>query len=134
MKNHKLAKSIADCSFSMIRAMLDYKRRWYTRKLIVIDRWYPSSQTCNCCGYKYDSVHYDDVNWNLGIRYWICHNCNSRLDRDANAAVNIRIEGLRMLDRAGTAQIQACGEDSSIIEIQSRSSMKQENNASLTCD
>lgn len=120
LKNHKLAKSIADCSFSMIRSMLNYKCRWYNRQLVIIDRWNPSSKTCNCCGYIMK-------NWNLGIREWTCPNCNTRHDRDINAAKNILDEGLNILDRAGTAQIQACGEDNSFVEIHSRSSVKQEN-------
>lgn len=133
LKNHKLAKSINDCSFSTIRRMLDYKCRWHNRKLVVIDRWYPSSQICNCCGYKYNSVHYDNIPWNPSIRNWMCYNCNSHLDRDINAAINIKNEGLNMLDRAGTARIQACGEDSSDL-LDLRSSLKQENYTSLTCN
>ena len=133
MKNHKLAKSITDCSFSTIRRMLDYKCRWHNRKLIVIDRWYPSSQTCNCCGYKYNSIHYNNIPWNPSIRNWMCHNCNSHLDRDINAAINIKNEGLRILDRTGTAQIEACGEDSSDL-LDFRSSLKQENHTLKTCD
>ena len=133
MKNHKLAKSITDCSFSTIRRMLDYKCRWHNRKLVVIDRWYPSSQTCNCCGYKYNSVHYNNIPWNPSIRNWMCHNCNSHLDRDINAAINIKNEGLKILDRTGTAQIEACGEDSSDL-LDLRSSLKQENHTLKTCD
>lgn len=133
LKNHKLAKSITDCSFSTIRRMLDYKCRWYNRKLVVINRWYPSSQTCNCCGYKYNSDHYNNTSWNPSIRNWICRNCNSHLDRDINAAINIKNEGLRILDGTGTALIEACGEDSSDLS-DLRSSMKQENHTSLTCD
>ena len=130
MKNHKLAKSIADCSFSMIRRMLDYKCRWHNRKLVVIDRWYPSSRTCNCCGYEYDPVHYNNIKLNQGIRNWICHACKTALDRDLNAAKNILNEGLRILDTVGTTEIQACGEDSSVSVLKHRSSTKQENHTS----
>lgn len=101
LKNHCQAKSIADCSFSMIRSMLDYKCRWYGRQLVVIDRWFPSSQTCNCCGYKYNPEHYNGIKWNQNIRNWICHECGTNLDRDINAAINIKNEGLRMLDKQG---------------------------------
>lgn len=128
MKNHCQAKSIADCSFSMIRSMIDYKCRWYGRQLVVIDRWFPSSQTCSCCGYKYDPIHYNNVKWNQNIRNWVCHNCRTGLDRDINAAINIKNEGLRMLDRVGTTQIQACGERSSVSEMKHSCSMKQETN------
>lgn len=127
MKNHKLSKSIADCSFSMIRSMLDYKCKWYGRQLIVINRWSPTSKTCNSCSYIMKD-------WNLGIREWICPNCHTKHDRDINAAKNILDEGMKILDRAGTARIEACGVDSSAVEIQSRSTMKQESHPSLAGD
>lgn len=125
MKNHKLAKSIADCSFSMIRSMLTYKCSWHNRQLVVIDRWNPSSKTCNCCGHIMK-------NWNLGIREWTCPNCNTHHDRDINAARNILDEGLRILDTVGTTDC-ACGGDSSVL-FESRSSMKQENRKSATVE
>lgn len=118
MKNHKLAKSIADCSFSTIRRMLEYKCKWHNRKLVVIDRWSPSSKTCNCCGHIMKE-------WNLGIREWICPNCRTEHDRDVNAAKNILNEGMKILDTVETTE-SACGVDSSVVEIQSRSTLKQE--------
>lgn len=118
MKNHKLAKSIADCSFSMIRRMLEYKCLWHNKKLIIIDRWFPSSKTCSCCGHKIGSMP-------LSVREWICPSCGASHDRDINAAVNIKNEGLRILDTAGTAG-SACGVDSSNSEISLRSTKKQE--------
>ena len=127
MKNHRLAKSIADCSFSMIRRILAYKCKWYDRQLIVIDRWSPTSKTCSECGYVMK-------NWNLGIREWDCPNCHTHHDRDINAAKNILNEGIKILDRAGTAQIEACGEDSLVAEIQSKSTMKQENQHTIVVD
>jgi putative transposase len=127
MKNHKLAKSIADCSFSMIRSMLDYKCRWYDRKLIVIDRWSPTSKTCSCCGHVMKD-------WNLGIREWTCPNCHTNHDRDINAAQNILSKGMKILDTVGTTGIHACGEDSSVVEIQSRSFVKRENQLSSAVD
>ena len=110
MKNHRLAKSIADCSFSMIRGTLDYKCKWYGRQLLVIDRWSPTSKTCSKCGHVMKD-------WNLSIREWICPNCHTRHDRDVNAAKNILNEGMKILDRAGTALIEACGEQSSVSEM-----------------
>ena len=118
MKNHKLAKSIADCSFSMIRRMLEYKCKWNNRQLIVIDRWSPSSKTCNNCGHIMKD-------WNLGIREWDCLKCGKHHDRDINAAKNILDEGMTILDTVGTMG-SACGVDSSVVEIQSRSTVKQE--------
>lgn len=118
MKNHKLAKSIADCSFSMIRRMLEYKCKWHNRPLIVIDRWSPTSKKCSECGYIMKD-------WNLGIREWNCPNCGTRHDRDVNAAKNILDEGMKILDTVGTTD-SACGVDSSVVNIQSRSTLKQE--------
>jgi putative transposase len=118
MKNHKLAKSIADCSFSMIRRMLEYKCKWYGRHLILIDRWSPTSKKCSECGYIMKD-------WNLGIREWDCLNCGTHHDRDVNAAKNILDEGMKILDTVGTAD-SACGVDSSVVNIQSRSTLKQE--------
>ena len=126
LKNHKLAKSIADCSFSMIRKMLEYKCQWYNRKLVVIDRWSPTSKKCNCCGHIMKD-------WNLGIREWDCPNCGTYHDRDINAAKNILDESMKILDTVETTD-SACGGDSSVVEIQSRSSMKQENQLSLAVD
>lgn len=124
MKNHTLSKSIADCSFSMIRGMLEYKCLWYNRQFIVIDRWVPSSKTCNNC------VHVMK-DWNLGIREWDCPKCGMHHDRDINAAKNILDEGMKTLDTVGTTD-SACGVDSSVVEIQSRSTLKQESPLSLT--
>ena len=118
MKNHNLAKSIADCSFSMIRRMLEYKCKWHNRQLIVINRWSPSSKTCNSCGHIM-------TEWNLGIREWDCPNCGTHHDRDVNAAKNILDEGMKILDTVGTTG-SACEVDSSVVEIQYRSTVKQE--------
>ena len=94
VKNHKLAKSIADVSFSTFCNMLDYKARWYGRTYIKISRFYPSSKLCNCCGYKNTTL-------TLADREWECPNCHTLLDRDKNAALNILDEGLKILNKAG---------------------------------
>ena len=90
MKNHHLAKSVADASFSEIRRMLTYKCEWYWKNLVVIDRWEPTSKKCNHCGYIVDK-------FDLGIREWTCPHCHAHHDRDINAAHNILEEGLRIL-------------------------------------
>lgn len=84
-------KRIGDVSWSEFRRMLTYKSRWYGKDLSVIDRYYPSSQICHVCGHRDDKKSED-------IRSWICPNCNSELDRDINAAINILNEGLRLLN------------------------------------
>lgn len=86
-------KRVGDVSWSEFRRILTYKCEWYGKKLSVIDRYYPSSQICHYCGHR-DGKKSED------IRFWICPNCNSELDRDLNAAINILNEGLRILQVA----------------------------------
>ena len=83
-------KRVGDVSWSEFRRMLTYKSQWYGKELSVIDRYYPSSQICHVCGHR-DGKKSED------IRNWTCPNCNSELDRDINAAINILNEGLRLL-------------------------------------
>lgn len=94
VKNHDLAKSISDCGWYELTRQLTYKAEWNNRQYIKIDRFYASSQTCNCCGY----VNKDTKD--LSVREWICPKCGSVHDRDINAAINILNEGLRMLQVA----------------------------------
>ena len=90
VKNHRLAKSISDCSWSSFVNMLYYKADWYGRIISKIDSFYPSSKTCSVCEYKLDNL-------TLDVREWICPNCGISHDRDINAANNIVKEGLKLL-------------------------------------
>ena len=89
LKNHKLAKSIQELSLNRFKTMLTYKANWYEREVIQVDRWFPSSKLCNCCGYKNDDLTLKD-------RSWTCPVCDSHHNRDINAAINIRNEGYKI--------------------------------------
>ena len=98
VKNHNLAQSISDASWSEFVRQLEYKSKWYGKELIKVDKFFPSSQTCNVCGYINKATK------NLAVRTWICPNCNAKHDRDINASINILHEGMRTVGTTGIAQ------------------------------
>ena len=85
-------KRISDISLSEFRRQLTYKSSWHGKDLVVVNRYYPSSQICHVCNHR-DGKKLEDV------RHWTCPNCGSDLDRDTNAAINILNEGIRLLNQ-----------------------------------
>lgn len=129
-KNHHLAKYIQDASFGTLVRMLKYKAAWHNRQIIEIGRFYPSSKLCSCCGHKMNYM-------GLEIRNWTCPVCKVTHDRDVNAAINIKNEGLRILD--GTVRNTETGVlqntpmpvenptmDERLLDLKSSDSMNQE--------
>jgi putative transposase len=93
-----LNRSIAQTGWAEMRRMLEYKAERSGRRLLLVDRWSPSSKTCSACGYLLDELR-------LGTRTWACPDCGTRHDRDVNAAKNILAAGL-----AVARQCDACGD------------------------
>ncbi len=117
VRNRHLARAISGCGWGEFRRQLAYKCQRYGRRLVVIDRWYPSSKTCSACGHRLAEL-------SLGTRHWTCPSCGARHDRDLNAAKNILAAG-RAVARGSPGD--ACGADvshSGIPRVQS--AVKQE--------
>jgi putative transposase len=91
LKNHSLARSVSDVSWSQFTTMLQYKANWYGKEIIKIDRFFASSQLCNVCGYKNTETK------DLSVRSWVCPVCGTSHDRDVNASINILKEGLKQI-------------------------------------
>ena len=95
-KNHCLAQSISDVSWSSFFRMLEYKCERYGKTLLKIGRFEPSSKLCSCCGYiKRDLI--------LSDREWQCPDCGTSHDRDVNAAINIKKFALQDQNLVGVA-------------------------------
>ena len=89
-KNRKLSKAISQVGWGMLCTMLKYKAEWDGKTYLEVDRFFPSSKTCSHCYHKIKELP-------LNIRSWTCSNCGTHHNRDVNAAINIRDEGLRIL-------------------------------------
>jgi putative transposase len=83
VKNRHLSQAISDCSFSEIRRQITYKSLWDSKEVVIADRFFPSTKTCSVCG----SIKADIK---LGDKIYVCNNCNVKLDRDLNAALNLK--------------------------------------------
>ena len=90
LRNHHLSKAISEVGFSKFKQILSTKALANGKEVISVDMFYPSSKTCSVCGYKKQDLKLSD-------RSWVCPQCGTKHDRDINAAVNILLEGKRML-------------------------------------
>jgi len=95
MKNHKLAQAFSDVSLGAFYTMLEYKANWNDKVVVKIDRFFPSSKTCSNCNYINQDLTLKD-------RKWTCPSCNTIHDRDFNASINIKKQGLKILSGSGT--------------------------------
>jgi putative transposase len=95
VKNRKLSRAISDIGFFEFRRQLTYKAVVYKTNIVIVDRFFPSSKLCSGCGHKKEKL-------SLSIRTYVCSNCNLVLDRDLNAALNLR-------NTVGYTGIKACG-------------------------
>lgn len=88
VKNHCLAKAISDVGWYEVKRQLKYKSEWFGKLYLEIDRFDPSSKCCSGCGWKNDNLRLSD-------RLFVCSECGLKIDRDLNAAINIRNWGLK---------------------------------------
>jgi len=114
MKDHRKARSIQEVSWYEIVRQLKYKSEWNDRKFVQIDRWFPSSKTCNKCGYINQALKQED-------REWDCPICNVHHDRDYNASLNILRQGLSGLGTKSLVK-QKRGEALRIVSVNNRKS------------
>jgi len=117
-KNHHIAKAVYDVGMYEFRRQLEYKTRWYGSRLIVADRFYPSTKTCSSCGYAVREMP-------LSERVFRCPRCGLEINRDLNAAINLKKIGMVAASSAET--LNACGEERFMPQGRC-SSMKQEAN------
>ena len=101
LKNRRLAKAISDAAWGELVRKLEYKASWYGKHIVRVDPWFPSSKQCSHCGEVVSELP-------LSVRSWECPTCHHRHDRDVNAALNIKAEGILKLKAAGLS-VSACG-------------------------
>ncbi len=99
--NRFLSKAISDAAWSELLRKVEYKAERAACHVVQISQWFPSSKTCSCCGHVVDSLP-------LSVRRWNCPSCGVMFDRDVNAAVNIKYQGLTKLKAEGLS-VSACG-------------------------
>jgi putative transposase len=85
VRNRHLSKSILDAGWGMFMSMVKYKSEWYGRTMIKLNRYFPSSKKCSCCGYVMPELP-------LSVRVWTCPKCGAVHERDENASANLEVE------------------------------------------
>ena len=112
VKNRHLARAVSDMGFFEFRRQLTYKTETKGGYLFVVDRWYPSSKTCSCCGHKVEKLP-------LSVRSWTCSACSTEHDRDLNAAINLKSMAVSSVgscqpdQRKVDCTVSVCGEEGS---------------------
>jgi putative transposase len=103
-----LGKSVMDLGWGMLRRWLEYECEKYDTVVYKVDKWYPSSKTCHCCGHVNKDLKLSD-------REWVCPHCGATIDRDRNAAMNLRDCFVNEICTAGTVGINARGNSASTL-------------------
>ncbi|XWK91545.1 MAG: RNA-guided endonuclease TnpB family protein [Phormidium sp.] len=101
MANHKLASAVSDNCFYEVRRQLVYKQNHYGTKVELVDRWFPSSKSCSCCG------HIQEMK--LSDRVFDCQKCDLVMDRDLNASLNLENAPEEKV-RSARPELNACGQ------------------------
>jgi len=104
--NRCLSRAIADMGFGELRRQLAYKAAQRGGRVVVVDRWYPSSKTCSCCGFLLETL-------DLGTRTWTCPGCATLHQRDMNAAINLR-------HMAVSSTVSACGGEGADLALEAQ--------------
>jgi putative transposase len=102
LKNHKLAQAVSDSNFGEIRRQLAYKAAWQSVHLVTVNRFYPSSKTCSSCGWVNEDL-------TLADRTFICQECGLVIDRDLNAAINLRVVAVSSIDTQNACGVVSAG-------------------------
>ena len=102
LRNHCLAQAVSDSNFGEIRRQLEYKSAYYGAHLVLVDRFYPSSKTCSSCGYIKPEL-------SLSERTYVCKDCGMVLDRDLNAAINVRMVAVSSIDTQNAYGARSAG-------------------------
>jgi len=100
MKNKNLSRSISQSLWRTFRTFLEYKSSMYGNKIIIADRWFPSTQLCSNCGHVFQKEN----KLKLKDRIYICPSCGKKIDRDFNAAINLKLYGMRNIGLANKGQ------------------------------